>query len=255
MQEITGSIHGLGRFPGEGNGNPLQYSCLENPRDRWSWQAAGPGVAKSWTWLKQFSMHACINQGRLEYAGETVLLRNLSHFTHKAYIRHSHGICSSGWEWVHSSVQLFSHVRFFATPWTVARQASLSITNSWNLLKLMSIELLMPSSHLLLCCSLLLLSSIFLSIRIFTNQSVLQSRWPKYWVHWATKGLKMTRMQPILWCCYFHRWILVPASQFSRPLSFPLSARAHHPTSTRDASKSREHMDYLVNTTVFVTLY
>ena len=71
----------------------------------------------------------------------------------------------------------------------------------------------------------------------------------------ATKGLKMTWMQPILWCCYFHRGILVPASQFSRPISFPLPASAHHPTSTRDASKSREHTDYLVNTTVFVTLY
>ena len=67
------------------------------------------------------------------------------------------------------------------TPWTAARQASLSITNSWSLLKLMSIELVMPSNHLILCCPLLLLPSIFPSIRVFSNESVLHIRWPKYW--------------------------------------------------------------------------
>ena len=68
-----------------------------------------------------------------------------------------------------------------ATPWTTARQASLSITNSWSLLKLVSIELVMPSNHLILCCLLLLPTSIFPSIRIFSNESVLRIRWPKYW--------------------------------------------------------------------------
>ena len=68
-----------------------------------------------------------------------------------------------------------------ATPWTAAHQASLSITSSWSLLKLMSIELMMPSSHLILCCPLLLLPSIFPSIRVFSNESVLHIRWPKYW--------------------------------------------------------------------------
>ena len=68
-----------------------------------------------------------------------------------------------------------------ATPWTAACQASLSITNSWNLLKLMSIESVMPSSHLILCCLLLLLPSIFPRIRVFSNESVLHIRWPKYW--------------------------------------------------------------------------
>ena len=68
-----------------------------------------------------------------------------------------------------------------ATPWTVARQASLSITNSWNLLKLMSIESVMPSNHLILCRPLLLPPSIFPSIRVFSNESVLHIRWPKYW--------------------------------------------------------------------------
>ena len=80
-----------------------------------------------------------------------------------------------------SSVQSLSHVWLFVTPWTAARQASLSITNSWSLLKLMSIEFVIPSSHLILCCPLLLLPSIFSSIRVFSNESVFCIRWPKYW--------------------------------------------------------------------------
>ena len=79
-----------------------------------------------------------------------------------------------------SSVQSLSCVRFFATPWTAALQASVSITNSWSLLKLMTIESVMPSNHLILCRP-LLLSSIFLSIKGFSNVSVLRIRWPKYW--------------------------------------------------------------------------
>ena len=80
-----------------------------------------------------------------------------------------------------SSVQSLSHIRLFATPWTAAHQASLYITNSRSLLKLMSIELVMPSNHLILCHPLLLLPSIFPSIRVFSNESVLCIRWPKYW--------------------------------------------------------------------------
>ena len=80
-----------------------------------------------------------------------------------------------------SSVQWLSHVWLFATPWTTARQTSLSITNSQSLLKLMCIESVMPSNHLFLCCPLLLLPSVFPSTRVFTNESVLQIRWPKYW--------------------------------------------------------------------------
>ena len=80
-----------------------------------------------------------------------------------------------------SSVQLLSHVRLFVTPWTVALQASLSITSSWSLLKVISIASMMPSNHLILCYPLLLLPSIFPSIRIFSNESVLCIRWPKYW--------------------------------------------------------------------------
>ena len=80
-----------------------------------------------------------------------------------------------------SSVQSLSRVQLFVTPWTVAFQASLSITNSWGLLKLMSIELVMPSNHLILCCLLLLPPSIFHTIRVFSKESVLRIRWPKYW--------------------------------------------------------------------------
>ena len=81
-----------------------------------------------------------------------------------------------------SSVQSLSHVLLFATPWTAARQASLSITNFQSLLKLMSIESMMPSYHLILCpLLLLLLPSIFPSIRVFSKESALCIRWPKYW--------------------------------------------------------------------------
>ena len=80
-----------------------------------------------------------------------------------------------------SSLQSLSHVLLLLTPWTVAHQASLSITNSWSLLKIMSIELVMPSNHLILCCPLLLLPSIFPRIRVFFNESFLCIRWPKYW--------------------------------------------------------------------------
>ena len=82
---------------------------------------------------------------------------------------------------IFSSVQLLSHVQLFAIPWTVAGQVSLSITNPGSLLKLMSIESVMPSNILILCHLLLLLSSIFPSIMVFSNESVLCIRWPKYW--------------------------------------------------------------------------
>ena len=79
------------------------------------------------------------------------------------------------------SVQSLSHVQLFMTPWTAAHQASLSITSSWSLIKLMSTKSVMPSNHLVLCHPLLLLPSIFPSIRVFSSESVLPIRWPKYW--------------------------------------------------------------------------
>ena len=79
------------------------------------------------------------------------------------------------------SVQSLSYVQFFATPWNAEHQASLSITDSWSLLKLMSIKSVMPSNHLILCCPLLLLPSIFPTIRVFSNGSVLRIMWPRCW--------------------------------------------------------------------------
>ena len=94
------------------------------------------------------------------------------------FMSNSHGYCKSH---QFSSVQSLSHVRLFEIPWIAACQASLSITNSWSPPNPMSIELVMPSNHLILCCPLLLLHSIFPSIRVFSNESVLCIRWPKFW--------------------------------------------------------------------------
>ena len=88
---------------------------------------------------------------------------------------------TTSWFKVFSSIQSLSRVRVFATPWTAAHQASLSITSSQSLLKLMSIQSVMPSNHLILCCPLLLPPSISPSIRVFSNESALRIRWPKYW--------------------------------------------------------------------------
>ena len=82
--------------------------------------------------------------------------------------------------WEVSSVQLLSHIDLFAIPWIAAHQDSLSTTNSQSMFKLMTIELVMPFNHLILCCPLLLLPSIFPSIRVFSSESVLHIRWPKY---------------------------------------------------------------------------
>ena len=98
-----------------------------------------------------------------------------------------------------SSVQLLSRIQLFVTPWTAAHQAFLSITNSQSLLKLMSIESVMPSNHLILYHPLLLLTSIFPSIRVFSNESVLRIRWPKYWSF---------------------SFSISPSSEYSRPMSF-----------------------------------
>ena len=114
--------------------------------DREAWHAAVCEVVKSWTQLSNF--------------------HSLTHSKKQCF--------------VNSSVQLLSHVLLFVTPWTAACQASLSFTISWSLLKLMSIEWVMPSNHLILCCP-LLLPSLFPSVRIFPNESALYIRWPEYW--------------------------------------------------------------------------
>ena len=101
-----------------------------------------------------------------------------------------------------SSIQSLSRVRLFATPWTAACQASLSITNSWSLLKLTCIELVMPSNHVILCHPLLLLPSVLPSIRVFSNESVLHIRWPKYW------------------SCSFSPWMNIQSNEYSGLISF-----------------------------------
>ena len=126
----------------------------------------------------------------------TCLLRNL-YVGKQELVRTGHGItdwfkfgkgvhqavyCHSDYlTYMQSSVQLFSHIQLFATPWAAARQASLSITNLRSSLKLMSIESVMPSNHLILCRPLLLSPSIFPSIRVFSNESALCIKWAKYW--------------------------------------------------------------------------
>ena len=116
-----------------------------------------------------------------------------------------------------SSILSLSHVRLFVTPWTAARQASLSITNSQNLLQLMSIEPVMPSNHLILCRPLLLLPSIFPSIRVFSSESVLHIRWPKYWSFSFSISLPMNTQDwsPLGWT----GWISLQSKELSRVFS------------------------------------
>ena len=117
-----------------------------------------------------------------------------------------------------SSVQSFSRVRLFVTPWTAARQASLSITNSQRLLKLMSIELVMPSNHLILCPLLLLLPSIFPGITVFSNESVVRIRWPKYWSFSISPSSEYSGLRlPLGWT----GWISLQSKGLSQESSTP----------------------------------
>ena len=131
--------------------DPHQYSCLENPMDRGAWRATVPWGYKESNMTERLTL--------------SLPQPFLNPLTLPQF----------------SSVQSFSHVQLFATPRTAARQASLSIINSRSLLKLMSIKSVMPLNHLILCCPLLLSPSIFPSIRVFSNESLLHIRWPKYW--------------------------------------------------------------------------
>jgi len=103
-----------------------------------------------------------------------------------------------------SSGQSLSCVRLFATPWIAACQASLSITNSQSLLKLMSIESVRPSNHHVLCCPLLFLPSIFLSSKVFSNELVIHIRWPKYWISASASVLPVNIQDwfPLGWTCW-----------------------------------------------------
>ena len=134
-----------------------------------------------------------------------------------------------------SSVQSLSGVHLFASPWTTAHQASLSITNSQSLLKLMSIELMMPSIHLILCCTLLLLPSIFPSIRVFSNELVLCIRWPKFW-SFSFSIIPANKYSGLIGlvgspCCPMDSQEFSPTPQFRRINSSVLSF-LHSPTLT-----------------------
>ena len=193
--------HLLLSLMGEGNGTPLQYSCLENPMNGGAWWAAVHRIAELDTteWLhfhvleKEMATHSSVLAWRIPGTGDPGGLLSMG----------SHRV---GHDWSDlaaaalslilnmavkgillkpradhvSSFQLLSCVRLCVTPWTAARQASLFISNPWSLHKLTSIESAIPSNLLMFCCALLLLSSIFPSIRVFSNESVLYIRWSKY---------------------------------------------------------------------------
>ena len=151
-----------------------------------------------------------------------------------------------------SSVQLLSQVWLFATPWTAACQASLSIANSRSLLKLVPIESVMPSNHLIICCPLLLLPSIFPSIRVFSNKSLsqmslfkwifsgLRIRWPKYWRVWASISVLPMNIQDWLHLGWTG-WISLQSKRFSRVFS-NTTVQKHQFLSAQLSSQSNSHI-------------
>ena len=133
--------------------------------------------ATPWTAACQASLSFTISQSLLKLMSMSQWCHQTISFLSQCFVRSASRLFNS----LTLVVQSLSYVWLLLTPWTAAGQASLSITNSRNLFKLMSIELVMPSNHLNLCHPLLLLPSIFSSIRIFSNESTLCIRWPKYW--------------------------------------------------------------------------
>ena len=136
------------------------------------------------------------------------------------------------------SVQLLSHVRLFGIPWIAARQASLSITNSQSSLKLTFIESVMPSSHLIFCRPLLLLSPIPPSIWVFSNESTLHMRWPKYWSFSSASVLPMNTQDwsPLRWT----GWISLQSKGLSRVFS-NTTVQKHQFFGTQLSSQSNSH--------------
>ena len=186
----TSKIPGLWISPEEGHGSPFQYFCMENSMNKGVWWST-----KSQILLKQLSMNILKNIETLIQKDTGTPMFTVALFTIAKTWKLPK--CPSRWmekeDVVHSIqwsiIQSFSSVHFSSVsqsclplcdPMDCSTWASLSITNSWSLLKLMSIESVMPSNHLILCHSLLLLPSIFPSIRVFSNELVLHIRWPKY---------------------------------------------------------------------------
>ena len=140
---------------------------------------------------------------------------------------------------ISQSVQLLSHVLLFTTPWTSACQAPLSITNSQSLLKLMPIKSVMPSSHLILCRPLLLLPLIPPSIRVFSNESSLHMRWPKYWSLASASVLTMNTQD---WSPLGRTgWLSLQSKGLSRVLS-NTTVQKHQFFSTQLSSQSNSHI-------------
>ena len=175
---------------GEGNGNPLQCSCLENPRDgvthsrtRLKWLSSS---SKGCGWDSEPYAVSCLKDTETPTRWKTPTTwwpdcsRDISCHSLKNWPQRNGNKLTLELKIQFSSVQSLSHVRLFATPWTAACQASLSITNFQSPPKPMFIESVMPSNRLILCRP-LLLPSIFPSIRVFSNESALCIRWPKYW--------------------------------------------------------------------------
>jgi len=160
------------RAGGEGDDRGCS-SWMASPT-QWTWVWVDSG---SWWWTGRPGVMRFMGSQRVRHNWATEL--NWTGTELKNGRRHSQG---NNWQRIQfSSVQSLSRVQLFATPWVAARQASLSITNSQSSLRLTSIESVMPSSHLILCCPLLLLPPIPPSIRVFSNESTLHMRQPKYW--------------------------------------------------------------------------
>ena len=168
----------------------------------------------------------------------------------KTYILGSRDLCAEfftealltiakNWKTAFSWVQLLSHVRLFATPWPAACQASLFFTNSWSLLRLMSIELVMPPNHLILCNPLLLLPSIFPSIRVFSDESVLCIRWPNIGVSASASALPMNIKDwfPLGWT----GWVSLQSKWFSGVFS-NTTVQKHHFFGTQLYSEPNSHI-------------
>ena len=155
------------------------------------------------------------------------------HSKHAEAFQSLHGTAQYG------SGQSLSRVWLFATPWIVARQASLSITNSRSLLKPMSIELVMPSSHLILCRPLLFLPRIPPSIRVFSNESTLRMRWPKYWSFSFT--ISPSSEHPGLISSGWTGWISLESKGLSRVFS-NTTVQRHQFFSTQLSSQSNSHI-------------
>jgi len=213
-------------FKGEANGNPLQYSCLANPMEGGAWWAAVHGVAKSQTQLSNFTFSFHFHALEKEMA-RTLQCSCLENPRERgAWWAAVYGVAQSRTQlkWLSSSipslfssVQLLSHVQLFATLWIAACQTSLSITKFWSLLKLLCIESVMPSSHLILCHALLLPPSIFPSIRAFSHESVLCIRGQRIGVSASASVLPMDIQDwfPLGWT----GWISLQSKGLSRVFS------------------------------------